>query len=98
MAGVLQLKKLKPAAAALKLKLEEIDARPDPKGLASAFQTAKRKQVGAIMTIATRPFFAVRKEIVELASKHRLPAILFQNDFVDVGGHQLYEMDVYDIS
>ena len=97
MAGVLQLKELKPAAAALKLKLEEIDARPDPKGLASAFQTAKQKQVGAIMTIATRPFFAVRKEIVELASKHRLPAIYFQKEFVDEGGLMSYGVDYDDL-
>ena len=46
----LQLKELRPAAVALKLKLEEIETQPDPKGLESAFQTAKQKQVGAIMT------------------------------------------------
>ena len=71
----LQLKELRPAALALKLKLEEIETRPDAKGLESAFQTAKQKQVGAIMTITTRPFFAERKRIVELAVKYRLPAI-----------------------
>ena len=46
-----------------------------PKGLESAFQTAKQKQVGAIMTTASRLFFAERKRIVELAGKYRLPAI-----------------------
>ena len=71
----LQLKELRPAALALKLKLEEIETQPDPKGLESAFQTAKQKQVGAIMTTATRRFFAERKRIVELAGKYRLPAI-----------------------
>jgi putative tryptophan/tyrosine transport system substrate-binding protein len=45
----LQLKELRPAAVALKLKLEEIEAQPDAKGLESAFKTAKQKQVGAIM-------------------------------------------------
>ena len=62
----LQLKELRPAAQALKLKLEEIAAQADPKGLESGFQIAKQKQVKAIMTIATRPFFAERKRIVEL--------------------------------
>ena len=33
-----QLKELRPAALALKLKLEEIETQPDAKGLASAFQ------------------------------------------------------------
>jgi putative ABC transport system substrate-binding protein len=62
----LQLKELRAAAMALKLKLEEIETQPDAKGLESAFQTAKQKQVGAIMTMTTRPFFAERKRIVDL--------------------------------
>ncbi|HZE68898.1 MAG TPA: ABC transporter substrate-binding protein, partial [Pyrinomonadaceae bacterium] len=57
----LQMKELRPAALALKLKLEEIETQPDAKGLESAFQTAKQKRVQAIMTIATRGFFAERK-------------------------------------
>ena len=40
------MKDLRPAALALKLKLEEIDTQPDAKGLESAFQTAKQKEVG----------------------------------------------------
>src|SRR5262245_17091478 len=44
----LQLKELRSAALALKLKLEEIEAQPDAKSLESAFKTAKQKQVGAI--------------------------------------------------
>jgi putative ABC transport system substrate-binding protein len=41
--SVLQLKELRAAALALKLKLEEIEMQPDAKGLESAFQTAKQK-------------------------------------------------------
>ena len=93
----LQLKELRPAAQALKLKLEEIAAQADPKGLESAFQIAKQKQVKAIMTIATRPFFAERKRIVELARKYRLPAIYFQKEFVDVGGLMSYGADFEDL-
>src|SRR5262245_52154439 len=74
MALNLQLKALRPAALALKLKLEEMETQFDPKGLESAFQTAKQKQVGAIMTTGSRQFFAERKRIVELAGKYRLPA------------------------
>src|SRR5262249_2643214 len=64
-----QLKELRAAAPALNLRLEEIDTPLDPKGLESAFQTGKQKQVNAIMTMATRTFFAERKRIVELQSK-----------------------------
>src|SRR6266498_818393 len=70
----LQLKEIRAAAPALKLKLEEIETQLDPNGLESAFQTAKQKQVNAIMTLATRPIFAQKKPIVELAGKNRLPA------------------------
>jgi putative ABC transport system substrate-binding protein len=93
----LQLKELRPAAAALKLKLEEIEAQPDAKGLESAFETAKQKQVKAIMTMATPPLFAERKRIVELATKHRLPAIYFQKEFVDEGGLMSYGADFDDL-
>ncbi len=93
----LQMKELRPAAVALKLKLEEIDTPLDAKGLERAFQTAKQKQVGAIMTTVTREFFAEKKRIVELASKYRLPAIYFQKEFVDEGGLMSYGADFDDL-
>jgi putative ABC transport system substrate-binding protein len=95
--GDLQLKEIRPAAVALKLKLEEIDTQPDPKGLESAFQIAKQKQVGAIMTTASRVFFAERKRIIELAGKSRLPAIYFQKEFVDEGGLMSYGVEYHDL-
>jgi len=93
----LQLKELRPAALALKLKLEEIKTQPDAKGLETAFQTAKRKQVTAIMTTTSRSFFAERKRIVELAGKYRLPAIYPQKEFVDEGGLMSYGADYTDL-
>ena len=82
---------------ALKLELEEIDAQSDPNGLESAFQTAKQKQVNAIMTTTNRAFFAERKRIVDLAGKYRLPAIYFQKEFVDEGGLMSYGADYVDL-
>jgi putative ABC transport system substrate-binding protein len=93
----LQLKEIRPAAQALKVKLEEIETQLDAKGLESAFQTAKQKQVGAIMPISARPFFAERKRIVELAGKYRLPVIYFQKEFVDEGGLMFYGVDTDDL-
>jgi len=91
------MKELRPTALALKLELEEIGTQPDPKGLENAFQTAKDKQVKAIMTTSSRQFFAERKRIVELAGKHRLPAIYFQKEFVDEGGLMSYGLDYDDL-
>ena len=92
-----QLKELRPAAQALKLKLEEIETQRDSKSLESAFQTAKLRQVDAIMTTAGTGFFAERKRVVELAGKHRLPAIYFQKEFVDEGGLMSYGADYVDL-
>src|SRR5262245_54769764 len=97
-AGVdLQLKELRPAAPALKLKLEEIETQADAKGLERAFQTAKQKQVGAIMTTSATIFFAERKRIVELAGKYRLPAIYSEKEYVDEGGLISYGVDKTDL-
>ena len=93
----LQLKELRPAALALKIKLEEIKTQPDAKGLESAFQTAKQKQVGAIMTTTGRRFFAERKRVVELAIKYRLPAIYPEKGYVDEGGLMSYGADFDDL-
>jgi putative ABC transport system substrate-binding protein len=92
----LQLKELRLAALALKLKLEEIETQLDAKGLENAFQTAKQKQVNAIVMTATRSFFAERKRIVELPGKYRLPAIYPNKGYVDEGGLMSYGEDVAD--
>ena len=49
------------------------------------------------MTTSSRPFFAERKRIVELAGKYRLPAIYPENEFVDEGGLMFYGVDSTDL-
>jgi putative tryptophan/tyrosine transport system substrate-binding protein len=93
----LQLKELRAAALALKLKLEEIETQLDPKGLEEAFQTAKQKQVGAIITTTGPRIFAQRKRIVELAGKYRLPAIYPQKEYIDEGGLMFYGVHYDDL-
>ena len=93
----LQLRELRAAATALKLTLEEIETQPDPKGLESAFQTAKQKQVEAIIVIPGRRFAAERKRFIELAGKYRLPAIYFSKEYVDEGGLMSYGVDFEDL-
>ena len=92
-----ELKELRPAAVALKLKLEEIETQRDAKGLERAFQTAKQKQLGAIMTTGTPFFFSERKRIFELVGKHRLPAIYSQKEYVEAGGLMSYGADYDDL-
>ena len=87
------MRELRPAAVALKIRLEEIKTETDPKDLESAFKTAKQKQVKAIMMTATRVFTSESKRIVELAIKYRLPAIYISKEFVDEGGLMSYGVD-----
>jgi putative ABC transport system substrate-binding protein len=77
--------------------LEELETQLDARGLENAFQTAKQKQVGAIMTISSRPFFAERKQIVEFAVTRRLPVVYPQKAFVDEGGLMSYGVDYEDL-
>jgi putative ABC transport system substrate-binding protein len=95
--GDLPLKDLRAAAPVLKLKLEEIKAEANAKGLESAFRTAKQKQIGAIAIGGGRTFFAERKRIVELAGKYRLPAIYPDKEFVEAGGLMSYGTDLTDL-
>src|SRR5215510_9713522 len=92
-----ELQDLRAAATALKLKLEDIETETDAKGIENAFQTAKQKQVGGIMTAASRYFLAEKKRIVELANQNRLPAIYHQKEYVDQGGLMSYGVDYIDL-
>ena len=91
----LQMKEVRVAAVALKLKLEEITTKLDSKALESAFQSLKQKQVGAILVVS-RPLFAERKRVVELAAKYRLPAIYPQKEYMNEGGLMYYGVDPAD--
>ncbi|HXV79312.1 MAG TPA: ABC transporter substrate-binding protein [Candidatus Binatia bacterium] len=95
--GDLLLKELRAAALGLKLKLDEIKTEPDAKSLGSAFQTAKQKQVDAVIVAPGSRMFAERKRIVELAAKHRLPAIYPNKGYVDEGGLMFYGADNVDL-
>jgi putative tryptophan/tyrosine transport system substrate-binding protein len=93
----IELKELRTAASALKLKVEAIEIETDAKAIESAFQTAKQMQIDAIMTGASRYFLAEKKLIVHLANQNRLPAIYHQRAYVDEGGLMSYGVDYVDL-
>jgi putative tryptophan/tyrosine transport system substrate-binding protein len=95
--GVPVLSDLRAAAPVLKLILEDIAAEADAKGLENAFRTAKQKQVGALVIFGGLRFLAERKRIVELAVKHRLPAIYPYKNYVDEGALMFYGTDDADL-
>ena len=84
---------------ALKLKLEEIETQPDAKGLESAFQTAKQKQVGAIMTMlhSVAPFSPKESASSSLPANTGYLLFTQQKEFVDEGGLMSYGADNNDL-
>jgi putative ABC transport system substrate-binding protein len=86
-----QLDGFKGAAAALALEILPLPVRGE-RDIETAFTTAARQRVGAITQIAS-PFFQASR-MVELAARHRLPAIYDTRGFVEAGGLMSYGADV----
>ena len=91
-----QIKELETAAQSLQIKLLYVEDKGTPKDLENAFETAMRKRVDAITPISSPSTFAERKRIVELAAKHRLPAIYPAKELVEEGGLMSYGIDFPD--
>ena len=91
------MKEIRPAALALKIRLEEIKTQTDTKDLESAFKTAKQKQVDAIMTTPARPFLPKESGSSSLPKNTGCLAIYPQKDYVDDGGLMSYGADFADL-
>ena len=62
------------------LKVERVD------GFERAFAEARENEAGALIVLGSPFFYVHRARLVELASKHRLPAIYPQREFVQGSG------------
>jgi len=79
------------AAAARQLGVEaQIHDVSKPEDLAPAFEALARQRIGALVVLIDGFLQANRKAIVELAAKHRLPAIYAAKEFVEAGGLMSY--------
>ena len=59
-----------------------------------AFTTMVRQKVGALIVGADPYFNSRRKQFVELASRHAIPAVYEQREFVTAGGLMSYGTDI----
>jgi putative ABC transport system substrate-binding protein len=69
-----------------------------PDDFAAALAEARKDRADAILVMASPFFFAHRTRLAELASKHRLPAMYFQREFVvGSGGLMSYGPNLRDL-
>jgi putative tryptophan/tyrosine transport system substrate-binding protein len=81
----LQWKEMESAAPSLRLQLQLLDVRK-PGDFAGAFDAAVKQRAGALVVGIDALTWANHRPIVDLAAKHRLPAIYAGREFVDAGG------------
>ena len=71
------------------VKLLRLEAH-SPADFARAFKSAAIQKAQALLALSSPVFGSARKEIAELAVKHRLPAIMPFPNFADDGGLMAY--------
>ena len=90
------LKETEAAARALALQLQFLEAR-GPEEFERAFAEMGRGRAGGLIVLTSIMFFSERKRLVELAAKHKLPAVYPWREPVDAGGLLAYGPNLPDI-
>jgi putative ABC transport system substrate-binding protein len=83
------LKEVQAVAGALRVTLQTLPVRR-PEDLDEAFEAAVKSRAGGLITLEDPFTGAHRRRIVDLALKHRLPAVYATRVFVDAGGLMSY--------
>ena len=90
------LKQTEVAARGLKVQLRYLDVR-EAQGIEPAFQTATKNHADALLLLNSPVLFVGRAQIVELATKNRLPAIYYATEYVEDGGLMTYAPNVVEL-
>ena len=94
--GRVPLKGAEAAAPSLRLQLQVLEAR-GPSDFEGVFRAATRARAEAILVLSSPIFNTYRRVLVDLAAKHRLPAIMPFPLFADDGGLVAYGPDLIDL-
>lgn len=84
------------AAKAHGVKLQYVEVKT-PKDFESGFAGASKGTVDAVLVLAGAVFNSHRAALVELAAKHRLPAIYPSSEIAEAGGLMYYGASVTDL-
>ena len=85
-APALAFKETEVAARAFGVPLQSLEVRGPTPNFASAFEAATGEHANALIVISNRLTERYIKEIVELAAKHRLPAMYYNTEWTNAGG------------
>jgi putative ABC transport system substrate-binding protein len=77
------------AARSLGIEIVLVEART-PDEIGRAFAAAMKQRAQALLVLPGPLIFAERMTVVDLAAKHRLPAVYAQREYVDAGGLAAY--------
>ena len=84
------------AAGSSDLYLRYLDVL-DPKDIETAFRTAAKGRADTVLVLGNPILNAHRKQIVELAIKHRLPATYARPEYIEAGGLMYYGTNYNDL-
>jgi putative ABC transport system substrate-binding protein len=91
-----RIKTWEAAARALGMQLQVVEAR-GPEHFDRGFADMARARAGALTVVSTPVFDTQPRRLVELAARHRLPAVYTFKAFVDAGGLMSYGPDISDL-
>jgi putative ABC transport system substrate-binding protein len=88
-------KAVESAAQTLGVSLHAVEARGRD-DFDNAFAAMVRQRVDALVVLPDPVFFTARAQIVELATKHQLPAVYHAREVVEIGGLMSYGVSLSD--
>jgi putative tryptophan/tyrosine transport system substrate-binding protein len=84
------------AARALGVRLQSLEAR-NPQEIDGAFAAITRERAGALLILPDVIFLSQRRQMAELATKRRLPAVYGVREYAEAGGLMAYGANYVDL-
>jgi putative ABC transport system substrate-binding protein len=94
--GLSQVTAIEGAARSLAVQLQVLEVR-GPDDIAGAFEAAKKRGAEALNVLASPLLHALRKTVIDLAAKNRLPTIYQWRESVEDGGLMSYGPILLDV-
>jgi ABC-type uncharacterized transport system substrate-binding protein len=90
------LKDIEAGARTLAVQLQLVDVRGGGE-FDRAFAMMARERADALIVLPSPMLFSERRQIVDLAIRHRLPSIAMDREFVELGGLMAYGTSIRDL-